>query len=74
MYKMAPESGYCHIPFRIDTRAEGDSEGYLKGGVHFVDGDEIVRVHCSGFMCAKLNGSIYQVCVLILFNAADHMA
>ncbi|KAH7300722.1 hypothetical protein KP509_24G075900 [Ceratopteris richardii] len=51
MYKMALESGYCHIPFHIDTRAEGDSEGYLKGGVHFVDGDEIVPVHRSGFVC-----------------------
>ncbi|KAH7306478.1 hypothetical protein KP509_22G014900 [Ceratopteris richardii] len=53
VYKMAPQSDYCHIPFRIDTRAEGDSEGCLKGGVHFVDGDETVPVLSSGFMCAK---------------------
>ncbi|MCO5567080.1 hypothetical protein L7F22_020765 [Adiantum nelumboides] len=53
IYKLSPQSDSCHIPFRIDSTAEGDSEGCLKGGVQFVDGDETVPVLSAGFMCAK---------------------
>lgn len=53
IYKLSPSSDRCYIPFRIDTSADGDSEGCLKGGVHFVDGDETVPTLSSGFMCAK---------------------
>lgn len=53
IYKMSPQSDYCQIPFRIDPTAEGDSEGCLKGGVHFVDGDETVPSLSAGYMCAK---------------------
>lgn len=53
IYKTSPSSDSCFIPFRIDTSVEGDSEGCLKGGVHFVDGDETVTALSSGFMCSK---------------------
>eukprot|EP00246_Nothoceros_aenigmaticus_P012763 TRINITY_DN4098_c0_g1_i3.p1 TRINITY_DN4098_c0_g1~~TRINITY_DN4098_c0_g1_i3.p1 ORF type:complete len:474 (-),score=70.18 TRINITY_DN4098_c0_g1_i3:742-2163(-) len=53
IYKLSPSSDRCYIPFRIDTSADGDSEGCLKGGVHFVDGDETVPTLSAGFMCAK---------------------
>ncbi|KAI5059452.1 hypothetical protein GOP47_0025771 [Adiantum capillus-veneris] len=53
IYKVSPQSDSCRIPFRIDTNAEGNSEGCLKGGVQFVDGDETVPVLSAGFMCAK---------------------
>ncbi|CAM6085982.1 unnamed protein product [Calypogeia fissa] len=53
IYKTSPSGDSCYIPFRIDTSVEGDSEGCLKGGVHFVDGDETVTALSAGFMCAK---------------------
>ncbi|MCO5596538.1 hypothetical protein L7F22_050603 [Adiantum nelumboides] len=53
IYKISPYTETGHIPFRIDTSADGDSEGCLKGGVQFVDGDETVPVLSGGFMCAK---------------------
>ncbi|KAL5698292.1 phospholipid:diacylglycerol acyltransferase [Ranunculus cassubicifolius] len=53
VYKTRPSSD-CHIPFQIDTSAEGEGEGScLKGGVMTVDGDETVPVLSAGFMCAK---------------------
>ncbi|XP_024531564.1 phospholipid:diacylglycerol acyltransferase 1 isoform X1 [Selaginella moellendorffii] len=53
VYKLSSDNDTCYIPFRIDASAEKDSEGCLKGGVHFVDGDETVPVLSAGFMCAK---------------------
>ena len=53
IYKVFPQPENCRIPFRIDSTAEGDSEGCLKGGVRFVDGDETVPALSAGFMCAK---------------------
>ncbi|KAE7998492.1 hypothetical protein FH972_003033 [Carpinus fangiana] len=53
VYKLTP-AAECYIPFKIDTSADGGSEGScLKGGVFSVDGDETVPVLSSGFMCAK---------------------
>lgn len=53
VYKLSPTPD-CHIPFQIDTSADGETEGNcLKGGVYTVDGDETVPVLSSGFMCAK---------------------
>ncbi|KAF6151120.1 hypothetical protein GIB67_002372 [Kingdonia uniflora] len=53
VYKLSP-TAECHIPFQIDTSAEGEDEGScLKGGVFSVDGDETVPVLSAGFMCAK---------------------
>ncbi|BBN19482.1 phospholipid:diacylglycerol acyltransferase [Marchantia polymorpha subsp. ruderalis] len=53
IYKLSPSSDSCYIPFRIDTSAEGESEGCLKGGVHFIDGDETVPALSAGYMCQK---------------------
>lgn len=53
IYKLSPSPDTCYIPFRIDTSAEGGSEGCLKGGIQFVDGDETVPALSAGFMCAK---------------------
>lgn len=53
IYKSSPKAETCHIPFRIDPEAHGDSEGCLKQGVQFVDGDETVPTLSAGFMCAK---------------------
>eukprot|EP00249_Psilotum_nudum_P021291 c28053_g1_i1 orf=316-2472(+) len=53
IYRVSPHVETCYIPFRIDGTAEGGSEGCLKGGVQFVDGDETVPVLSAGFMCAK---------------------
>lgn len=49
VYKLSASSK-CKIPFRIDSSADGSC---LKGGVHFVDGDESVPVLSAGLMCAK---------------------
>lgn len=51
IYKVSPSTDNCYIPFRIDTAADGDSEGCLKGGVQFVDGDETVPVLSAGYLC-----------------------
>lgn len=51
IYKVSPSSDNCYIPFRIDTSADGDSEGCLKGGVQFVDGDETVPALSAGYLC-----------------------
>ncbi|KAL2611173.1 hypothetical protein R1flu_022865 [Riccia fluitans] len=53
IYKLSPTSDSCYIPFRIDSSVEGESEGCLKGGVHFVDGDETVPALSTGYMCQK---------------------
>ncbi|CAK9203653.1 unnamed protein product [Sphagnum jensenii] len=53
IYKVSPSTDTCNIPFRIDSSADGDSEGCLKGGVQFVDGDETVPALSAGFMCYK---------------------
>lgn len=53
IYKVSHSSDNCSIPFRIDASAEGDSEGCLKGGVQFVNGDETVPALSAGFMCQK---------------------
>ncbi|KAL3699140.1 hypothetical protein R1sor_017162 [Riccia sorocarpa] len=53
IYKLSPSSDSCYIPFRIDSSAEGESEGCLKGGVHFVNGDETVPALSAGYMCQK---------------------
>ncbi|CAM6050004.1 unnamed protein product [Sphagnum compactum] len=53
IYKVSPSTDSCNIPFRIDTSADGDSEGCLKGGVQFVDGDETVPALSAGYMCYK---------------------
>ncbi|XP_027330312.1 phospholipid:diacylglycerol acyltransferase 1-like isoform X2 [Abrus precatorius] len=53
VYKLTPLSE-CHIPFQIDTSANGGSESScLKDGVYSSDGDETVPVLSAGFMCAK---------------------
>ncbi|KAH9328339.1 hypothetical protein KI387_000447, partial [Taxus chinensis] len=52
VYKLS-SSDTCYIPFRIDGSAEGNSNGCLKRGVYFVDGDESVPALSAGFMCAK---------------------
>lgn len=53
VYKFAPQSE-CHIPFQIDTSADGGHEhSCLKDGVYCSDGDETVPVLSAGFMCAK---------------------
>ncbi|KAJ9538665.1 hypothetical protein OSB04_031398 [Centaurea solstitialis] len=53
VYKFSPTSE-CHIPFQIDSSAEGgNDEGCLRAGVYSVDGDETVPVLSAGFMCAK---------------------
>lgn len=53
VYKLSPSDKCKSIPFQIDTSADGSSNGCLKGGVYFVDGDETVPVLTAGFMCAK---------------------
>lgn len=55
VYKMSPSDRCKSIPFRIDSSADGGTDGSdcLKGGVYFVDGDESVPVLSAGFMCAK---------------------
>lgn len=53
VYRLSPSSDMCYIPFRIDISADGNSNQCLKGGVHFVDGDESVPALSAGFMCAK---------------------
>ncbi|KVH94029.1 Lecithin:cholesterol/phospholipid:diacylglycerol acyltransferase [Cynara cardunculus var. scolymus] len=53
IYKFSP-TAECHIPFQIDTSAEGgNDEDCLRAGVYSVDGDETVPVLSAGFMCAK---------------------
>lgn len=53
IYKLSPSS-QCHIPFQIDTSANGeDEDSCLMDGVYSVDGDETVPVLSAGFMCAK---------------------
>lgn len=51
IYKVSPSADNCYIPFRIDTSADGGSEGCLKGGVQFVDGDETVPALSAGYLC-----------------------
>ncbi|XAR59686.1 Diacylglycerol O-acyltransferase [Bertholletia excelsa] len=54
VYKVSPSDRCRIIPFQIDSSADGtDDGGCLKGGVHFVDGDESIPVLSAGFMCAK---------------------
>ncbi|KAA8550250.1 hypothetical protein F0562_001934 [Nyssa sinensis] len=53
VYKLSPSDRCNSIPFQIDTSADGSDGSCLKGGVHFVDGDESVPVLSAGFMCAK---------------------
>nr|WKY18106.1 phospholipid:diacylglycerol acyltransferase 1-2 [Paeonia rockii] len=54
VYKLTSGGAECHIPFQIDTSAEGGSEApCLKGGVFSGDGDETVPALSAGFMCAK---------------------
>ncbi|XP_075519977.1 putative phospholipid:diacylglycerol acyltransferase 2 [Primulina tabacum] len=50
IYKLSPSNRRRSIPLQIDSSADGNC---LKGGAYFVDGDEIVPVLSSGFMCAK---------------------
>lgn len=53
VYKLTPQSE-CHIPFQIDTSADGGNEyTCLRDGVYSSDGDETVPVLSAGFMCAK---------------------
>ncbi|XP_028753539.1 phospholipid:diacylglycerol acyltransferase 1 [Neltuma alba] len=53
VYKLTAPSE-CHIPFQIDTSAEGgDEHSCLRNGVYSVNGDETVPVLSAGFMCAK---------------------
>ncbi|KZV42615.1 phospholipid:diacylglycerol acyltransferase 2 [Dorcoceras hygrometricum] len=53
IYKLSPSSRRRSIPLQIDSSADGNHNGCLKGGVFFVDGDGTVPVLSSGFMCAK---------------------
>lgn len=53
VYKLSPSDRCKSIPFQIDSTADGSSNGCLKGGVYFADGDESVPVLSAGFMCAK---------------------
>lgn len=53
VYKSSPADKCKHIPFRIDSSADGDEGSCLNSGVYFVDGDESVPVISAGFMCAK---------------------
>ncbi|XP_010541303.1 PREDICTED: putative phospholipid:diacylglycerol acyltransferase 2 isoform X1 [Tarenaya hassleriana] len=58
IYKLSStsSSGQCKssIPFRIDSSVDGETkDSCLKGGVHFVDGDESVPAISAAFMCAK---------------------
>ncbi|KAH6833239.1 Lecithin:cholesterol acyltransferase family protein [Perilla frutescens var. hirtella] len=53
VYKLSPPGRCRSIPLQIDSSADGSQNGCLKGGVHFVDGDESVPVLSAGFMCAK---------------------
>ncbi|GAV71713.1 LACT domain-containing protein [Cephalotus follicularis] len=53
IYRLSPTDRCNSIPFRIDSSVDGDAGSCLKGGVHFVDGDESVPVLSAGFMCAK---------------------
>ncbi|KAJ7562183.1 hypothetical protein O6H91_03G057700 [Diphasiastrum complanatum] len=53
IYKPSSNNDTCYIPFRINASAEGSSEGCLKSGVYFVDGDETVPALSAGFMCSK---------------------
>ncbi|MED6193005.1 Phospholipid:diacylglycerol acyltransferase 1 [Stylosanthes scabra] len=53
VYRSTPQSE-CHIPFQIDTSANGgDEDPCLKDGVYSANGDETVPVLSAGFMCAK---------------------
>ncbi|KAM0037305.1 putative transferase [Helianthus debilis subsp. tardiflorus] len=53
IYKSSP-AAECHIPFQIDTSADGGNEqSCLRSGVYSVDGDETVPTLSAGFMCAK---------------------
>ncbi|CAN4119448.1 unnamed protein product [Withania somnifera] len=53
IYKLSSPDRCKSIPLQIDSSAYGSENGCLKGGVHFVDGDETVPVVSAGFMCAK---------------------
>lgn len=53
IYKLSPPGKCKSIPLQIDSSADGNKNGCLKGGVYFVDGDESVPVLSAGFMCAK---------------------
>ncbi|KAF3657071.1 putative phospholipid:diacylglycerol acyltransferase 2 [Capsicum annuum] len=53
VYKLSSSDKCKSIPLQIDSSAYGSDNGCLKGGVHFVDGDESVPVVSAGFMCAK---------------------
>ncbi|KAH0776982.1 hypothetical protein KY290_008393 [Solanum tuberosum] len=53
VYKLSSSDRCKSIPLQIDSSAYGSDNGCLKGGVHFVDGDESVPVVSAGFMCAK---------------------
>lgn len=54
VYQLSTIEKCSTIPFQINSSAGGDNEGScLKGGVHFVDGDESVPVISAGFMCSK---------------------
>ncbi|XP_009625751.1 putative phospholipid:diacylglycerol acyltransferase 2 [Nicotiana tomentosiformis] len=53
VYKLSSSDKCKSIPLQIDSSADDSDNGCLKGGVHFVDGDESVPVVSAGFMCAK---------------------
>ncbi|OIT36012.1 PREDICTED: putative phospholipid:diacylglycerol acyltransferase 2 [Nicotiana attenuata] len=53
VYKLSSSNKCKSIPLQIDSSADDSGNGCLKGGVHFVDGDESVPVVSAGFMCAK---------------------
>ncbi|KAL0369581.1 UNVERIFIED_CONTAM: putative phospholipid:diacylglycerol acyltransferase 2 [Sesamum angustifolium] len=53
VYKESQPGRCKSIPLQIDSSADGNKNGCLKGGVYFVDGDESVPVLSAGFMCAK---------------------
>ncbi|OAY65459.1 Phospholipid:diacylglycerol acyltransferase 1 [Ananas comosus] len=53
VYKVS-RSTECHIPFQIDTSANGEHKGScLRDGVYLSNGDETVPALSAGFMCAK---------------------
>lgn len=54
IYKMSPSDRCKSIPFRIDSSVNGNFDNScLRGGVHFVDGDESIPLISAGYMCAK---------------------
>ncbi|KAI5666503.1 hypothetical protein M9H77_16356 [Catharanthus roseus] len=53
VYKLSASDSCKSIPFQIDSSADGSSNGCLRGGVYFADGDESVPILSAGFMCAK---------------------